>query len=125
MDKIIGVCGITCSECRAYLATQNDDDEGRAQTAETWSREHNADIKPEDINCDGCTVEGRKIQHCGECEIRACGIEKGLMNCSQCAEYSCEKLNEFFKMVPVAKVTLDNERKGTETCSCCGSTTTS
>ncbi len=122
MDKIIAVCGITCNECPAFLATQADDTELRTKTAEEWSKMYGADIKPEHINCDGCNVEGKKIQHCSECEIRACGMEKGLMNCSQCAEYPCDKLNGFFKMVPAAKVTLDNEKAG-GACSCCGGST--
>jgi hypothetical protein len=117
MTKIIGVCGIVCNECPAYKATQDNDDELRAKTADEWSQAYGADIKAENINCDGCTVEGKKIHHCSECEIRACGIAKGHNNCSQCAEYSCEKLNEFFKMVPEAKATLENERKGC-TCGC-------
>jgi len=110
MTRIIGVCGITCTECPAYIATQNDDDELRVKTAKEWSQMFHADIKPENINCDGCNTEGKKIQHCNECEIRLCGIDKGLMNCSQCGDYACSKLEEFFKMVPAAKETLDNER---------------
>lgn len=120
MTKIIAVCGITCTECPAYIATQNDDEELRTKTAKEWSGMFHADIKAENINCDGCNTPGKKIHHCSECEIRLCGIEKGLMNCSQCGEYSCDKLNEFFKMVPAAKETLDGERNGSCTCTNCG-----
>jgi hypothetical protein len=122
MDKIIAICGITCTECPAYIATQSNDDELRTKTAGEWSKMFNAEIKQEDINCDGCNTPGKKIQHCTECEIRACGIDKGLMNCSQCSEYACEKLTEFFGQVPGAKETLDKERNGVQACSCCGST---
>lgn len=111
MTKIIGVCGITCGECPAYAATQADDDEMRKKTAEEWSKMFNADIKAENINCDGCMPDvGKKFHHCTECEIRLCGIGRGLENCSQCAEYACSKLEEFFGMVPGAKETLDAER---------------
>jgi hypothetical protein len=112
MTKMIGVCGIVCTECPAYQATQADDDDLRAKTAEEWSQMYGADIKTEHINCDGCTTPGRKIHHCSECEMRACGIAKGLENCSQCTEYACDKLEDFFKMVPDAKATLDAERSG-------------
>ncbi|HEC96016.1 MAG TPA: DUF3795 domain-containing protein, partial [Euryarchaeota archaeon] len=54
MEKIIGFCGLICSECPAYLATQKDDDNERRKVAETWSKEFNANMKPEDINYDGC-----------------------------------------------------------------------
>jgi len=108
MDKMIGICGITCTECPAYLATQNDDDAARAKTAEEWSKAYNAEIKAEHINCDGCINEtGRHIQHCDECEIRACGIAKGVKNCGHCTDYVCDKLTGFFGMVPDAKKTLD------------------
>ncbi len=108
MDNIIAICGITCTECRAYLATQSDDDAARAKTAEEWSKAYNSEIKPEHINCDGCVPDtGRKIHHCTECEIRACGLAKGVENCGHCADYACDKLEGFFGMVPDAKVTLD------------------
>lgn len=112
MSKIIAVCGITCTDCPAYIATQKDDDELRVKTAKEWSKMFHADIRQEHINCDGCNVEGKRIQHCNECEIRLCSIGKGLENCSQCADYACSKLEEFFRMVPDAKVTLDAERTG-------------
>jgi hypothetical protein len=107
MDKIVAVCGITCTECPAYQATQTDDDALRAKTAEEWSKMYGSDIKAEHINCDGCNTEGKKIHHCTECEIRLCGLDKGHDNCGQCADYACEKLEGFFGMVPDAKTTLD------------------
>ncbi len=33
MKKMIGFCGINCSECPAFLATQNDDDIERKKVA--------------------------------------------------------------------------------------------
>ena len=111
MDKIIAVCGITCTECPAYQATQDNDDELRAKTAAEWSQMFNADIKADNINCDGCFPdEGRKFHHCTQCEIRACCLVKEQENCSQCADYACQKLEEFHKMVPDAKETLDGLR---------------
>ncbi len=54
MDKMIAFCGIVCTECPAFLATQKDDHNERMKVAELWSKEFKAEIKPEDINCDGC-----------------------------------------------------------------------
>ena len=113
MDKMIAFCGINCSECAAFLATQKDDNEERKKTAELWSKEFNADIKQEDINCEGCLSEGENIfSHCKVCEIRKCGQEKGLENCAHCSEYACEKLDNFFKIAPDGKATLDEIKKG-------------
>ena len=111
MNEIIGVCGLSCSECPAYQATQKDDDEERKRVAEMWTKEYGADVKPEDINCDGCTVfDGRHFQHCSVCEIWKCGIDRGAENCAHCADYACEKLGKFFEMVPQAKTKLDEIR---------------
>ena len=112
MDKIIGYCGLICTECPAYLATMNNDDELRQKTAEMWSRMFNAEIKAENINCEGCIGDGIKFHHCSQCEIRACGMEKGIKNCGHCEEYPCDKIVEFQKMVPESKDVLDSENQG-------------
>jgi hypothetical protein len=111
MDKLIGHCGIVCSECPAYIATKTDDEKLRAETAEAWSKAYGAELKPEHINCVGCTVEeGAHIGHWDECNIRTCSSAKGLSNCAGCADYACENLEKFFGMVPAAKETLDSVR---------------
>lgn len=113
MEKMYGACGLVCSECGAYLATQADDDEARKTVAETWSKEFNADIKWQDINCDGCmSGSDRLFNHCYVCEIRACVAERGLTNCAFCADYACDKLTGFFAMAPVARDGLEEIRRG-------------
>lgn len=115
MEEIIAYCGITCTECPAYLATQIDDDEERAQVAERWSAEFLSEIKPEDINCDGCLAgHERYFSHCYKCEIRACGIARGVENCAHCDQYACEKLDGFLDMVPGARTELDRIHAGRE-----------
>ena len=111
MAETIAYCGIVCTECPAYLATQRDSDEDRARVAETWSEEYNSDIKPEQINCDGCLPgHSRYFSHCAKCDIRACGMAKGVDNCAFCEDYACDKLVRFFGYVPVAKSKLDEIR---------------
>jgi hypothetical protein len=110
---MVAYCGIVCTECPAFIATQNNDDAKRKETAELWSKKYNYDFKPEDINCDGCLVKtGRIIGYGAVCEIRKCGQAKGVENCAYCADYACEKLEKFFEMVPQNKTTLDEIRKG-------------
>jgi len=109
---MIAYCGITCTECPALLATQKDDQKERAKVAEMWSKEFDVDLKPEDINCDGCLAESERLfSHCQVCEIRACGREKTVVNCAYCDDYGCEKLTKFLDMVPEAKNTLEEIRK--------------
>ncbi|UYP45507.1 hypothetical protein NEF87_001792 [Candidatus Lokiarchaeum ossiferum] len=108
MEKIIGYCGIVCSDCPAYIATMVNDDEARIKAAEMWSKEFNEQIKPEDINCEGCNSKnGVLFSHCSVCEMRKCGLPRNINNCAYCGEYTCQKLEAFHKMVPDAKSTLD------------------
>lgn len=109
MEKKVSYCGIDCYECPAFLATKADDDAKRAEVAEQWSKEFNADIKPEDINCNGCQSDtGLLFGHCQVCDIRKCAMEKEIKNCAYCSDYSCEKLDSFFKMVPDAGKMLED-----------------
>lgn len=111
--EMIACCGIKCHECGAYIATKNDDDAKRKEVAEEWARLYNPDIKPEHINCEGCLSEGGVLfSHCNVCEIRKCAREKDHVNCAHCPDYACEKLTQFFEMVPDAKTTLDAVRQG-------------
>jgi hypothetical protein len=112
MNKKISFCGLDCSVCPAFIARHADDPELRRKTAETWSKIYHADIKPEDVFCDGCTSEGPVLfGHCRTCKIRECGRARKLDNCAHCPEYACGRLNEFFDIVPEAKLMLDGIRK--------------
>ena len=112
MEKMIAYCGLVCTACPAYIATQNDDMEALQKVAEQWSKEFNASLTAEGCLCDGClATTGRQIGHCSECQIRACGIEKGVRNCAHCADYGCEKLEEFFGFAPDARTTLEEVRR--------------
>ncbi len=111
MDKMIAFCGLICTGCPAFIATQKDDDNERKKVAELWSKEFNEDIKPGDINCDGCLSEnGRLFGYCNVCEIRSCALGRSVKNCAYCDDYACDKLVKFFDMVPDAKSTLDEIR---------------
>ena len=109
MKKIIANCGICCSECPAYLATQKDDHEEIKKVAKEWSSEA-ISFKPEEIYCDGCTSEGRHFSWCGECPIRSCCHERGFENCAYCEIYFCDNLKMTFDKTPSAKERLDEIR---------------
>lgn len=111
---MIAYCGLICSECPAYLATQADDRAELERVAAMWREEYNApDITVESVSCDGCLgTAGHKCSHCFDCEIRACAMALNLDNCAHCADYACEKLEGFFGFVPAARATLDGIRAG-------------
>ena len=109
MQEIVAFCGLTCTRCAAYLATQNDNDEERRRVAETRSQQYNSDIKPEDINCDGCLPgHTRYFHHRSACDIRACGVARKVENCACCDDYFCERLEHFYRFVPAARTRLDS-----------------
>jgi hypothetical protein len=117
MDKIVAYCGLVCTDCPAYVATQADDRAALERVAAQWREEYNAPhITVESVICDGClTDDGRKCSHCAECDIRACGVARGVANCAHCADYArqggCEKLEGFFGFVPDARAVLDEIRR--------------
>ena len=104
MEKLIACCGLDCNACDARIATINNDNELRKQTAEKWQKLYNAPgITAEMINCTGCMEEGAKIDHCNECNIRKCVIAKGYMTCSDCKELeACTIVSPVHKYAPDA-----------------------
>ncbi len=108
MEKIIAYCGIVCSDCPAYVATQANDRAALEQLAANAREKYNQpNATAEGSMCDGCLTGPHKCGYCAECAIRACGVERGVANCAHCAEYPCEKLQGFWTMAPAAKETLD------------------
>lgn len=112
MERLVAYCGLVCSDCSAYIATQANDPAALERVAAQWREEYNAPTTTvEDVICDGCVTEGgHKCSHCPACDIRACGVERGMVNCAYCADYPCEKLERFFASVPDARAVLDEIR---------------
>ncbi|MDH5690698.1 MAG: DUF3795 domain-containing protein [Candidatus Bathyarchaeota archaeon] len=112
MGRMVGCCGIICSDCPVLIATQKDDDAERKRVAEIFTRQYGKEYKPEVINCDGCISDSSRIfSYCNLCEIRKCGREKKVKNCAYCPEYPCGKLSELFSKYSKAKETLDEIRR--------------
>jgi hypothetical protein len=114
MDKMIAYCGLVCTDCPAYIATQANDRAALERVATTWREEFNAPhLTADSVICDGCLgSEGRKFGHCFDCDMRACAMERDVANCAHCADYACETLEGFFGFVPEARATLDGIRAG-------------
>jgi len=115
VSSLIAFCGIDCGECKAYIATKNNDAEMKKAIAEEWSKSFGHQMKPEDINCVSCLVtEGPHIGYCAVCEIRACGTQKKVENCAYCVEYACGKLDTIHSRSSVAKENLEKIHKQTK-----------
>jgi len=112
MDKMIAYCGLVCTECPAYIATQNNDPEELEKIAVQWSKEYNAPFTTEDCLCDGCLAStDRHCSYYSKCPIRACGSEKEVRNCGHCKDYPCQELEKFFGFAPQAKASLETIRR--------------
>lgn len=111
MDKLVGYCGLICTDCPGYIATQKNDMDGLKKVAELWSKEHGGSLTAHDCICDGCTVEGRKIGHCSQCKVRLCAMERGVASCAHCADFGCQTISEFLSLVPQAKANLEGIRR--------------
>ena len=112
-EKMIAYCGIVCTDCRAFIATQRNDKKLKEEVVKAWSTEKEP-LKPEDINCDGCLTTGQRLfKFCEVCRVRLCGREKGVKNCAHCREFPCEKLTGFWKAFNIteAKATLEEIRR--------------
>jgi len=66
MKKMIAPCGIDCCQCSLFIATKNNSKAEAIKAAKQWADKFDEDK----VWCDGCLVDGRKWQHCAECEIR-------------------------------------------------------
>ncbi len=111
LEKIIGYCGIVCSDCPVFLATKINDDTERKRVADLFTKQYKREYTSEEINCDGCTSDSLHLFHyCGNCVRRKCARDRNLKNCAYCPEYPCAKLAGLFSAYPRAKETLDKIR---------------
>ncbi len=110
-DRMIAYCGLECSKCPAYLATQADDDKLRADCARLWSEWAKITINPEQINCDGCKAEGRLFFFCNACSIKKCAVNRGIELCGTCTDYVCEKLEKLAALDPNIRKMIESHRR--------------
>jgi len=112
MAKLLGFCGLDCSECEAYQATRANDDGAKIKVLEKWRVEYDApNMTLESITCEGCTSSGVLGGYCDACPVRACGVTRGVINCGYCEDYeTCETLQDFIANIPVAKKNLEAVR---------------
>ncbi len=107
----IAYCGLDCGACPAFHASERLGMEERQAVAEKWNVEFGGTHTAADIDCAGCTHEGRHPPYCESgCEIRECGVTRGVSTCAECAAYGCDRLASFLAGVPDAKANLEGRR---------------
>ncbi len=96
-NRIVASCGISCTNCPAYLATRSNDMEKLQEISERWSNEGQT-YDASDIICDGCFSD-RLHTYCNECEVRACANQSGYRVCSLCPLYPCDRLKDVWNSI--------------------------
>ena len=109
MEKMLAYCGITCTECEAYKATQSGDTATLEKVAREWGEHFDASFTAASIICDGClATTGKLCSYCAVCPMRVCAVERGEENCAYCAQFGqCDKLETFFSHAPHMRAVLD------------------
>jgi len=93
-----------------YIATVNNDDKLREETAKKWSKEINLEITAKDLVCYGCK-SSQTWKMCRDCPFVKCCKGKGLDNCGECDSYPCAEINKFLKNLPEESAFLDQVHK--------------
>jgi hypothetical protein len=93
---MICFCGHDCSKCVTYLATAEDNDELREQSRQFYLTEFGQNIPLTEMRCHG----GRSndlFYLCRGCPWMKCCRERGIDACSECGEYPCQPISEYFR----------------------------
>ena len=56
---MIAYCGIDCSRCESYIATQSGKREELEKVAKKLETIYRTEVKPEYVICDGCKIDKR------------------------------------------------------------------
>ena len=117
MEEMIAFCGLVCTGCPAFIATQNNNDEERKRVVEKWSSDQ-FPLETKEINCDGCLTVGKRLfKFCNNCDVRTCAQAKEVQNCAYCDDFACSKLEKLWDMISgdEARGRLEEIRKNLST----------
>jgi len=112
--EVLTRCGYRCDLCLAYKENVAKADR-RVELSDGWHKCFGFRIPPEKIYCEGCMSGDNPKLIDTKCPVRACVIEKGLSNCSECGEYPCKTFNEravvYEKLVKDRKDITESDRE--------------
>lgn len=94
-ELLRGACGLDCSKCEIYAATEN---KLLAEQLANWMKKvSELYVDPRDVRCKGCKGD-RESHWSPNCWILQCCVdEKHLDFCNECSEFPCEKLVDWSK----------------------------
>ncbi|HOO73954.1 MAG TPA: DUF3795 domain-containing protein [Tepiditoga sp.] len=93
---MIAYCGLNCSECDIFIATQNNDKEKILSVLKKWQEGIGLVYNDSDLNgCNGCKSD-MVLSYCSKCDIKDCAVSKDVSMCSECSDYKCERIKKFY-----------------------------
>lgn len=108
---MIAYCGIDCSKCPSYIATQSGSREELEKVAEQLAKRYRTEVKPEYVICDGCKANKRISYFCANlCKMKPCCLEKGYNSCIECSDCPCKELQAELDFSSEAKSNLEKLR---------------
>lgn len=91
---LAAVCGLYCGACSLYRARRDNNRERLEEIVKNMTERRQ--VKPEDIDCDGCLSGGHLMPYCRNCKIRLCAISiPGVTWCSDCPNFPCSIIASF------------------------------
>ncbi len=106
-QEMVAKCGLVCTECEAYIATQTNDIDALTVMAEKASQQFGMQLTWEDNICNGCLSDLKQVAYCQECGVRRCATVRGYENCAYCPDFGCEIAAGFWEHAPKAKSKLE------------------
>jgi hypothetical protein len=92
-EWVISICGLNCAKCDIYKAGHGNE-ELRDEIVEWFRKEHDEDIKPDQVGCEGCRGS-LSVHWSPECRIILCARNREIEYCFQCTDFPCTILAEF------------------------------
>src|SRR5512146_2159946 len=90
--NMISACGVSCSECPAYLGDVKCGAH-QQRTAAAWKRIYGLDEPAESIACEGCLAPDELVFRTSRaCKARLCCRSKGFGACAECPVERCPDL---------------------------------
>jgi hypothetical protein len=93
MEQLLSRCGYRCDLCLAYRPNVEANPANQQMLSDGWHKYFGFRIPAERILCDGCLADNRRLID-KACPVRPCVIQRGMANCSECPDYSCDKLGD-------------------------------
>ena len=87
-QELVSPCCLYCGVCGIYCATASGDQPLKEKLAKAYGD------TPDKINCRGCLSDS-VYWYCAVCAIKSCTKEKAYSGCHQCADFPCDKIENF------------------------------